>query len=277
MAFADLADTLTLQPGGDAALEITGPFAAACGPVADNLVLKAVRRAARARRRPDGRAFLAREEYSGRGRPRRRLGRCGGGVAAARARQRSCARRSAPCGGGACRRRRRAGLPRLRSRASCAASARSSRPRSICRRWRRCWSIRAWPWRRATCSPGSPALQGSKTSLAGVPRERDALIECLGGHGNDLTQARDRLRARHRRRAGSACAPCRAPGSRACRGRGRPALRCSRRPARPPRRRNGSRPSARTGGFIPRRSVSEQPPLKMPALRGTVVSLAICE
>ena len=42
VAFADLADTLSLQPGGDAALDITGPFAAACGPVAGNLVLKAL-------------------------------------------------------------------------------------------------------------------------------------------------------------------------------------------------------------------------------------------
>jgi len=41
VAFADLADALTLQPGGDAALEISGPFAAACGPLAGNLVLKA--------------------------------------------------------------------------------------------------------------------------------------------------------------------------------------------------------------------------------------------
>jgi 4-diphosphocytidyl-2-C-methyl-D-erythritol kinase len=42
VAFADLADTLTLQPDGDTALDISGPFAAACGPVAGNLVLKAV-------------------------------------------------------------------------------------------------------------------------------------------------------------------------------------------------------------------------------------------
>ena len=42
VVFADLADTLSLQPGGDAALDIGGPFAAACGPVAGNLVLKAV-------------------------------------------------------------------------------------------------------------------------------------------------------------------------------------------------------------------------------------------
>jgi 4-diphosphocytidyl-2-C-methyl-D-erythritol kinase len=42
VVFADLADTLSLQPGRDAALDVSGPFAAACGPVAGNLVLKAI-------------------------------------------------------------------------------------------------------------------------------------------------------------------------------------------------------------------------------------------
>jgi 4-diphosphocytidyl-2-C-methyl-D-erythritol kinase len=42
VAFADLADTLTLRPGADDALEIAGPFASACGPAAGNLVHKAV-------------------------------------------------------------------------------------------------------------------------------------------------------------------------------------------------------------------------------------------
>jgi 4-diphosphocytidyl-2-C-methyl-D-erythritol kinase len=42
VAFADLADTLTLRPGVDDALDIAGPFASACGPAAGNLVLKAV-------------------------------------------------------------------------------------------------------------------------------------------------------------------------------------------------------------------------------------------
>lgn len=51
VAFADLADTLTLQPGGTAALEVCGPFAAASGAVADNLVLKAL---AALRQRVDG-------------------------------------------------------------------------------------------------------------------------------------------------------------------------------------------------------------------------------
>jgi len=42
VAFADLTDTLTLEPGNTTTLEISGPFAAASGPVAGNLVLKAV-------------------------------------------------------------------------------------------------------------------------------------------------------------------------------------------------------------------------------------------
>lgn len=43
VAFADLGDELTLAPGGDLSLEITGPFSGACGAPADNLVLKAAR------------------------------------------------------------------------------------------------------------------------------------------------------------------------------------------------------------------------------------------
>jgi 4-diphosphocytidyl-2-C-methyl-D-erythritol kinase len=42
VAFADLADTLTLDPGAAASLDVAGPFADASGKVADNLVLKAV-------------------------------------------------------------------------------------------------------------------------------------------------------------------------------------------------------------------------------------------
>jgi 4-diphosphocytidyl-2-C-methyl-D-erythritol kinase len=42
VAFADLADTLALQPGAATGLDVAGPFAAVCGLVADNLVLKAV-------------------------------------------------------------------------------------------------------------------------------------------------------------------------------------------------------------------------------------------
>jgi 4-diphosphocytidyl-2-C-methyl-D-erythritol kinase len=42
VAFADLADTLTLTPGGAASIAISGPFAAALSGPSDNLVLKAV-------------------------------------------------------------------------------------------------------------------------------------------------------------------------------------------------------------------------------------------
>jgi 4-diphosphocytidyl-2-C-methyl-D-erythritol kinase len=41
VAFADLADTLSLQPAASDSLDISGPFAAACGTLADNSVLKA--------------------------------------------------------------------------------------------------------------------------------------------------------------------------------------------------------------------------------------------
>lgn len=43
VGFAGLADTLTLEPHNRAAIDIAGPFAAACGPPESNLVLKALR------------------------------------------------------------------------------------------------------------------------------------------------------------------------------------------------------------------------------------------
>ncbi|WP_339028056.1 4-(cytidine 5'-diphospho)-2-C-methyl-D-erythritol kinase [Bradyrhizobium symbiodeficiens] len=43
VAFADCADRLTLEPGGELKLTTTGPLAAACGDTADNLVFKAAR------------------------------------------------------------------------------------------------------------------------------------------------------------------------------------------------------------------------------------------
>jgi 4-diphosphocytidyl-2-C-methyl-D-erythritol kinase len=42
VAFADLADTLCLQPDAPLALDVTGPTARGAGPLEDNLVLKAV-------------------------------------------------------------------------------------------------------------------------------------------------------------------------------------------------------------------------------------------
>jgi 4-diphosphocytidyl-2-C-methyl-D-erythritol kinase len=41
VAFADCADRLALEPGGELKLVTTGPLAAACGDTADNLVIKA--------------------------------------------------------------------------------------------------------------------------------------------------------------------------------------------------------------------------------------------
>src|SRR5271170_6918253 len=43
VAFADCADHLTLTPGSDLMLSMSGPLADACGETSDNLVLKAAR------------------------------------------------------------------------------------------------------------------------------------------------------------------------------------------------------------------------------------------
>jgi 4-diphosphocytidyl-2-C-methyl-D-erythritol kinase len=43
VAFADCADRLTLTPGADLNLQMSGPLAQACGETSDNLVLKAAR------------------------------------------------------------------------------------------------------------------------------------------------------------------------------------------------------------------------------------------
>ncbi|UPJ47447.1 4-(cytidine 5'-diphospho)-2-C-methyl-D-erythritol kinase [Bradyrhizobium sp. 200] len=43
VAFADCADRLTLSPGSDLDLKMSGPLAQACGETSDNLVLKAAR------------------------------------------------------------------------------------------------------------------------------------------------------------------------------------------------------------------------------------------
>jgi 4-diphosphocytidyl-2-C-methyl-D-erythritol kinase len=43
VAFADCADRLSLEPGGELDLKMSGPLAGACGDTSDNLVLKAAR------------------------------------------------------------------------------------------------------------------------------------------------------------------------------------------------------------------------------------------
>ncbi len=52
VAFAELADTLTVRPAKELSLAVDGPFAAALGPVEDNLVLRAARALAAAGRVP---------------------------------------------------------------------------------------------------------------------------------------------------------------------------------------------------------------------------------
>ncbi len=58
VAFTDLADKVELEPGDGATLEIAGRFAAACGPLADNLVLKAVKALRHRKGRLNGGHFL---------------------------------------------------------------------------------------------------------------------------------------------------------------------------------------------------------------------------
>ena len=200
VAFADVADTLTLAAGRDAharCLRSVSPRPAA--RPADNLVLKALDALAQ---RVDGLKagrFTLDEESAGRGRHRRRLGRRGGGVAAAGARQRHRARRSA-----AAPRPRSRSAPTCRSasnraRASCAASAKSCRRRWRCRRCRRCWSIRACRWRRATCSPNSLGAPGGREVARRRAGDADALIDYLAAPRQRPDPGRDRLRAGDRR------------------------------------------------------------------------------
>ena len=126
-------------------------------------------------------------------------------LAAARARQRSRARTIRGCSERRWRWRRRAGLPRSsRARIMRGVGEHAVGRRSICRRCRRCWSIRACRCRRATCSPSFGGKAASRSSCRACRATSRRLVECLGQHGNDLTERRDRLRARHRRRAGRA-------------------------------------------------------------------------
>ena len=201
VAFADLADTLQLcSRAATLALDISGPFAAACGPLADNLVLKALPRLReRVAGLKAGRFVLAKNIPVAAG--------IGGGSADAAAalrllgaRQRSC--RSTTRG---CRRRRSPSAPTCRSvstraRASCAASARNSRPRSICR------SLPA-----LLVNPGVPlatrdvfarlAGKFSKASSAEVPRDAAALDRMAWRARQRSHRAGHRLRAGDRRGA----------------------------------------------------------------------------
>jgi 4-diphosphocytidyl-2-C-methyl-D-erythritol kinase len=188
VAFADLADTLSLQPGGDAALDITGPFASACGPVAGNLVLKAFAALrARVAGLNAGRFVLEKNIPVAAG--------LGGGSADAAAALRLLARANSLAPDD----------PRLAEAAPTVGSDVPVCLESHARIMRGVGeelsaALDLPPLAALLVNPGVPLAtrdvfarfagnQDGKTSLAGVPRERGALIEWLGAHGNDLTHS----------------------------------------------------------------------------------------
>jgi 4-diphosphocytidyl-2-C-methyl-D-erythritol kinase len=188
VAFTDLADTLSLEPGPTTSLDISGPFAAACGPMAGNLVIKA-EAALRARvgGLKGGRFRLEKTLPVAAG--------IGGGSADAAAALRLLARANE--------------LVRDDPRLTAAALAVGAdvpvcldpRPRIM----RGVGDLLSEPMKLAPLpallvNPGVPLAtrevfasfagrEGSKTQVGTPPRERDAVIEFLTGYGNDLTQA----------------------------------------------------------------------------------------
>jgi 4-diphosphocytidyl-2-C-methyl-D-erythritol kinase len=185
VAFADLADTLSLQSSGDAALDITGPFAAACGPVTGNLVLKAL---AALRERvaglKAGRILLEKNIPAAAG--------LGGGSADAAAALRLLARANDLAPDDA---RLVAAAPAIGADVPVCLDPQSRVMRGVGDELSAVLDLP--PLAALLVNPGVTlatrdvfagfaANHGSKTSLAEVPHEREALIEWLGEHGNDL-------------------------------------------------------------------------------------------
>jgi 4-diphosphocytidyl-2-C-methyl-D-erythritol kinase len=188
VAFTELGDMLSLQPGADTALEITGPFAAACGPKADNLVLKA---AAALRQRVGGLKvghFLLEKIIPV-------AAGIGGGSADAAAALRLLARANDLA------------LDDLRL-ASAALAVGADVPVCLDPRARvmrgvgelLSASVDLPSLPALLVNPGVPlstrdvfaafaGSEGSKTALGTLPRERDGAIDFLARYGNDLTQA----------------------------------------------------------------------------------------
>ena len=188
VAFADAADVLALQPGEPTVLTVEGPFAAACGSLADNLVLKAA--TALRDRVPKIRA--------GHFRLLKNLpvaGGVGGGSADAAAALRLLARVNNFSLGDA----------RLAASALAAGAdvpvCLEARSRIMCGVGEKLSARIAVPAVPALLvNPGVPlstrdvfaafsAASPAQKPLGPVPEEREAFLAFLAGHGNDLTQA----------------------------------------------------------------------------------------
>jgi 4-diphosphocytidyl-2-C-methyl-D-erythritol kinase len=188
VVFADLADKLELEPGAGATLEISGPFADACGRPGDNLVLKAV---TALRRRKGGlkagRFLLEKNLPVAAG--------IGGGSADAAAALRLLARANGMA----------VDDPRL---AGAAFEVGADVPACLANRpciMRGVGEILSDPLilpqlSAVLVNPGVPVptravfdvfagSPGSKEALKNLPRSSDAMIEFLTRHGNDLSQA----------------------------------------------------------------------------------------
>ena len=186
VVFADLADTLSLQPGVDAAFDITGPFAAACEPGAGNLVLKALAALrGRVAGLNTGRFLLVKNIPVAAG--------LGGGSADAAAALRLLARGNGLALDDA---RLAAAAPAVGADVPVCLESHARIMRGVGEELSA--ALELPPLAALLVNPGVPLAtrdvfarfagnQDGKTSLAGVPRERGALIEWLGQHGNDLT------------------------------------------------------------------------------------------
>jgi 4-diphosphocytidyl-2-C-methyl-D-erythritol kinase len=183
VAFADLADELTLEPGPATKLDVAGRFADACGAHPGNLVLKA----ARALGLPAGHFRLDKRIPIAAG--------LGGGSADAAAALRLIARANSLAPDD----------PRLASAAlACGADVPvclDSKPRVMCGRGDQLSPSLQMPKLNALLvNPGTPLAtakvfaaftmaQAGSEPVHGVPFERDALFDWLGPRGNDLTTA----------------------------------------------------------------------------------------
>ena len=187
VVFADVADTLSLQPGGDATLAISGPFAAACGTVDGNLVLKAF--ASLRERVPGlkaGRFQLEKNIPVAAG--------LGGGSADAAAALRLLARANGLAPDDA---RLMAAAPSVGADVPVCLASRACIMRGVGEELSAPLDLPALP--ALLVNPGVTLAtrdvfaafagrEGGNTPLGDVPRNAAALLEWLGGHGNDLTQ-----------------------------------------------------------------------------------------